>query len=323
MKIFIILTLFFCFSFEAHSEGYNPTHLFKKDKCTQWAKNYKARVAKLNKSGLPPTLNIAFEGLGSYNERRTRNFYASQQGLTGRNVGRSRSRAGSSVRGGRGRMGESGTAGVRRGGFFSRLSNRRVSRRSLSESKLSGGSPFGFGALVKRFLKKAPKNTNAEYLVLPHTAYNRKNQAKKNKLIGCIVQFKRENPEVKINIIGHSFGGAAAKELEKDLHFVGKKKDYLGLAPNHTLTFDPRDREYMHRIGYGCYSNTCANYRQKAGFLPGARMTNLPPRSRDFNLTGKYGHGNLPASGHAARRFLVELGYGGGYKNAEKNNAIH
>lgn len=312
MKIFIILTLLLGFSFEAYSEGYNPTHLFKKDQCTEWGKTYKARVAKLNKSGLPPTLNIAFEGLGSYNERRTRNFYAGQQGLRGR--------AGSLARGGRGRLGESDARGVRTGGgFFSRLKKRK----SLRSGRLKGGSPFGFGALVKRFLKKVPKGTNAEYLVLPHTAYNRRSRPKRAKLIGCILQFKKINPEVKINIIGHSFGGAAAKELEKDLYRVSVSKKDESLAANHTTTFDPRDRSVGHRIGYGCYSTTCDNFRQRSGFLPGARIADARPRSNDFNLTGKFGHGNLPASGLASRRFFsAALGYGGASQTRQPASSV-
>jgi len=294
MKFMTLFILLFFFSFEAYSEGYNPTHLFKKDQCTEWAKKYKERISKLNDSGLPPTLNIAFEGLGSYNERRTRNFYAKQQGLSGR--------AGSLARGGRGRLGRSNTEGVRRSGFFSRLKNRK----SLRKNKLSGGSPFGFGALVKRFLKKVPKNTNAEYLVLPHTAYrgSLRRSSSKPKLLKCIRQFKNENPEVRINIIGHSFGGAAAKELEADLANIGN-----GLTPYSAITFDPRSRTRYSYVKYGCQSTRCINYYQK-GFLPGAFIVQSPPRSVNYNIGNKYNHGGLPASSNAYKNFTrIALGY--------------
>lgn len=239
MKNLLVLTVIMMFSFEAfgaRAKAYNPSDLYNKNKCTEWANLHKARAAK-NQVG--SILTVAFEGLWSYRSRTTKNFYEYQQGF----------------------------------------------RRS---SRLSGGGAF----LVKKFLKNLPKGSS-EFLVLSHSTY--RSSGNRGKMINCLRTFKRINPDVTLNLVGHSFGGAAAKTLEKDLFD-------RNIDVNHTMSFDPRDWSRLSRITYDCYSNTCNNYRQRRPLVGASMRESTGAVDTDATSAG-LGHGGIPAYKPALARY--------------------
>jgi hypothetical protein len=244
MKNLLMITFILIFSFEAfgmrRARSYNPSDLYRQNRCTEWANLHKARAQK---GDVAPILTVAFEGLWSYRSRSTKRFYDYQQGT----------------------------------------------RRS---SRIRGGGAF----LVKKFLSKLPKGSS-EFLVLSHSTY--RSSAARGKMINCLRAFKRVNPRVTLNLVGHSFGGAAAKTLERDL--ANRNIDV-----NHTMSFDPRDWRRLSNITYDCFSETCNNYRQRRPLVGASMRESRGAVDTDATRAG-LGHGGIPGYRPALARYKEVL----------------